>query len=158
MLPLQKTLVLLALAQSQVFVSAAPLEERAADVCQSGIFAELGPILQTYSYAQALCSAAYPPQCTTANKRKRQPATTTAASSTASSRAPSITPAATSTASSTTKTQASSSRTSSVNSQSSALSRLLAQARATISAACSCIQTHKVSSILFLNQALVTRS
>lgn len=138
---------------------AAPNQElrpRQGGVCNSGIYAELAPILAGYSVAQSYCTAVFPVKCPSkVSKRALEiRATTTTATSTSSSPVshsyssyqrrlnkkqinltlnPSITKTTSITKSSTT-----------VNARSSALSKLLRQAANVISTMCSCVQT-KVS-------------
>lgn len=51
--------------------TAFPLIEVRSNVCQSGIYGELAPILSDFPIAQAFCTAVYPVLCTTAGKQKR---------------------------------------------------------------------------------------
>jgi len=67
----------LALLALGAFTTAGPLQERQADVCESGVYRTLIPLFEANSMAQVYCSAARP-ACTTAGNEKRwMPASTT---------------------------------------------------------------------------------
>lgn len=61
---LTAALVILGFSGAAFAVPAQHLEERTANVCRSGIYGELAPILQGYPIAQAFCSAVFPVGCT----------------------------------------------------------------------------------------------
>lgn len=102
------------------------------NICDRGIYAELGPVLSEYPIAQAICSALYPVECTeTASHQKREPASTTSLSMT--------------THSSTVETTPIPSRSTTQDRNVSAWSRFRTQPANVASAICSCIETAKVS-------------
>ncbi|KAJ9603343.1 hypothetical protein H2200_012121, partial [Cladophialophora chaetospira] len=139
------------------------VEERGSNVCSSGIYGELAPILAQYQIAQQFCSAAYPVSCTP-RLAKRRPATltttTTTTTKTTKPSAPTTTksttttkPSSTTTAKSPTSTAKSpttttksptsttkSSTTTAVDAKSSAWSKCRQQPGNVISTLCSCIE------------------
>lgn len=104
------------------------------DVCGSGTYGELVPIIKSYPIAQAFCSAAYPPACTTTPGRSRgkrlpQSLVEKRVASSVTSDSPLPTPMIIARA---------------INAQSSAWSRVGKQPKSVISVICSCIESHKV--------------
>lgn len=139
MVYLQPVLALLVFAQHLAFTRAVPLEERAGDVCGSGIYGELVPYLKPYPVAQAFCSAVYPVKCSSVNKAKRQLSTTSKISTTPT--APSTIPKISTTSSK----SSSKTTTSSIDPKASAWSKCQKQGGNVVSTICSCIQSQKVS-------------
>lgn len=121
--------VLVALLCSISVVAAPPnLEQRSGNVCSSGIYGELAPLLKGYAPAVQYCSAHYPLTCTTAHKRQNivRQATT-----------PRPTPTVTTTT--TTTTTPKTTTTTSKDTKASAWSKCQGQGGGVVSTMCSCI-------------------
>ena len=120
-----------------LLIVASPVEERT-DVCQSGLYGELVPILKPFIPAQAYCAQAYPAKCSAQTKLKARGVSVVFTTSKTSTTlvAPNATPKSSTSLSKTT--------TKAVNPKESALVKLLQQGRGVISTLCSCIQDKKV--------------
>lgn len=142
-------LALLVLATQQVTLTAAvPLEERGGeDICGSGIYGELAPYLKPYPLAQAFCTAAFPPQCTTEKAKKRSPYASTSTTSGQKTTTPKSTSSKTTSSkppSTLSTTTATSKASTTADKMASAFSKCRNQPGNVISTLCSCIEYHKV--------------
>ncbi|CAG8961934.1 hypothetical protein HYFRA_00014092 [Hymenoscyphus fraxineus] len=120
---------------------AVPLDERADNVCSTGIYKDLSP-LKNYPVAVAYCQAKFPPACVsikakeTRNKVPRQGSYPKRAEKSTSKTSTSKT------STSKTSTSKTSTTTSAKDATSSLWAKATVQPYATISTLCSCIQTH----------------
>ena len=63
----------LTLLATPILALPADLVERTTDVCTTGIYAELAPVLKNYPIAVAFCKKYYPVTCPTSKKRDAAP-------------------------------------------------------------------------------------
>jgi hypothetical protein len=138
-----KALIISALAvlQCPVSVAAGTGQLQPRDVCGSGIYGELAPILKGYPIAQSYCSSKFPLACTTAPKLLHRAPSTTKATNNAN-KPPSTTTKTTTTTTMTkptTTTTTTKSTTTTTGSPSSAWSKCQGQGAGVVSTMCSCI-------------------
>lgn len=123
-----------------VYVLAAPLDERGADVCSSGIYKELDP-LKNYPIAVSFCQAKFPPACVQHEAR----AINARGLVQGSCRKRAVTTITTTSKISTTKVTSTTASTKDVTS--SMWAKVTIQPYSIISTFCSCIQPHVVSNL-----------
>lgn len=102
-----------------ILVAALPRIEERANICSSGIYGELVPVLASYPVAQSFCTQIFPVKCTTKRAKQR------AAPSTTKRRTPMTT-------------------SSSSDRRAPAWAKCQKQPKNVVSTLCSCIQTPKV--------------
>ena len=118
----------LAIFQQTVLTTAFPLDARndRSDVCRTGIYGQLVPLMQPYQPVQAFCSRELPPQCTVSHDGRDKRSYSETTMSTGSSVASKATV------------------TRSGNARESAFSMIVKEGGDLIRTICSCIQSHTV--------------
>lgn len=134
-------------------VSSAPLVETRDNVCSSGIYGELSPILKLYPIAQEFCTIFYPVSCTSGAVKRTVSSTSTmtaaatkSLASTSNTKTTVQTAAVTILKSTVTSTAATTKPTSTGDFKVSAYNRMQRQPGNVVRTMCSCIETPKVSS------------
>lgn len=131
-------LVFLTLSQYLTAVAASPVEKRAQNVCQAGVYGQVIPIFQHYTSAQVYCAEAYPIKCSDGKAKQKRIVRVT----------PSVILVGGPT-STTTKSSIQSSSTSKASSDSKDVvwSKMVKDGGSVVSTVCSCIQTATVGSL-----------
>lgn len=131
-------LVFSTLSQYLTAVAASPVEERAQNVCQAGVYGQVIPIFQHYTPAQVYCAKAYPIKCSDGKAKQKRIVRVTPSAILVEGPTSIITRSS---------TQSSSTSKAASNSKDIVWSKMVKDGGSVISTVCSCIQTAAVGSL-----------